>query len=445
MARKMPLTRSFGYNVSLTAFTNFLLMALALLTGSLSARLLGPRGRGELAAIQIWPSFIATIAMLGMPEAVVYFSGRNPAQAGRYLGSGVGLTLIMAVPFLLVGYWFMPVLLAAQTEKVIAAARWYLLLIPIYALIGMPHQVLRGRNELVIWNVLRILPPLAWLMVLIWATVLGQARPEFLATTYLIALALLFLPMIAVVVHRVPGPYWPQIRLWKPMLRYGLPSMVGAVPQILNLRLDQMLMAALLEPRSLGLYAAAVAWSTAINPLLNAVSAVLFPWVASISSEIEQAASLALGVRFGALLALGSGGILLVLTPLAMPLLYGVEFTPVVPAALVLVIAGAISGIRVILEEGVRGLRYPRIVMETEFAGLFVTVSLLALLLRPFQVMGAALASLVGYSVMVIYLLARVRSLTRLPITRVICPTRSDVTQIWRRFVRIRLPKMPVK
>ncbi len=33
-------------------------------TGIISARLLGQRGRGELAAIQTWPNFIAVFAMM---------------------------------------------------------------------------------------------------------------------------------------------------------------------------------------------------------------------------------------------------------------------------------------------------------------------------------------------------------------------------------------------
>ena len=54
----------FGSHLLLTAATNVILALLGLLTGILAARLLGPQGRGELAAIQAWPSFIATVAIL---------------------------------------------------------------------------------------------------------------------------------------------------------------------------------------------------------------------------------------------------------------------------------------------------------------------------------------------------------------------------------------------
>src|SRR5713101_4590346 len=64
----------FGSRILLTAGTNGLSAVLGITTGMLAARLLGPQGRGELAAIQTWPSFIATLAMLGLPEALVYYS-----------------------------------------------------------------------------------------------------------------------------------------------------------------------------------------------------------------------------------------------------------------------------------------------------------------------------------------------------------------------------------
>ena len=53
-----------------------------MLTGALAARLLGPDGRGQLAAIQMWPNFLAAIANLGLPEALVYFSARSTPAPG---------------------------------------------------------------------------------------------------------------------------------------------------------------------------------------------------------------------------------------------------------------------------------------------------------------------------------------------------------------------------
>lgn len=50
------------------------------------------------------------------------------------------------------------------------------------------------------------------------------------------------------------------------LLRYGAPSVLSGVPAQLDLRLDQILMAALLPAKQLGLYTVGVAWSGAGTP-----------------------------------------------------------------------------------------------------------------------------------------------------------------------------------
>ncbi len=63
---------------------NLLLMGASLLSGSLAAHLLGPTGRGQLAAIQLWPLAIMTIGSKGIVEAAVCYSGRFRAQSGVF-------------------------------------------------------------------------------------------------------------------------------------------------------------------------------------------------------------------------------------------------------------------------------------------------------------------------------------------------------------------------
>lgn len=427
----------FGSHVLLTAGTNVVVALLTLVTGILAARLLGPEGRGELAAIQVWPSFIATVAMLGLAEALVYFSAREPDRAGCYMGSAMALGLISALPFMGIGYVAMPFLLSAQSPEVTTATRWYLLLVPLFALVPMLYHPLQGRNDLAIWNGLRILPSTGWLAVLVLAWLLQRREPPFVAASYLVMLALLFFPLMYIVSRRVPGPFWPDAAKWGQMVRYGLPSVLSSMPQMLNLRLDQMLMTAFLPLKMLGMYVVAVAWSNAGNPLLNALGAVLFPGVASQQTPAQQNRVLARGSRLGVLVSVVIGVVLMVVTPGALPLLFGIKFAPAIPAALVLVVAGAIAGLKLILIQGIRGLGHPAAVMWSEFGGLMVTGVSLLLLLRPLGIMGAALASLLGYSTAAVLLIVQIRQLTGYSLASLLCPTVREVTSGWERLAAV--------
>lgn len=431
--RKIQRTSSFGSYVLLTAATNIILGLLGLTTGVLAARLLGPQGRGELAAIQLWPSFIATIAMLGLPDALVYFSAREPDRAGRYMGSAMALALLSSFPFMGIGYLIMPIVLSAQSPQVITAAKWYLLLVLIFALLVTSYNPLRGRNDFVFWNGLRVIPSVGWLAVLIVAWLLGRTEPEFIAMSYLATLMLLSFPVIFIVTRRVPGPFYPEAPKWGAMLRYGIPSMASNFPQILNHRLDQMVIGALLPAQELGLYMVAVAWGNIVNPLLNAFGAVLFPQVALQNDREQQILVFAQGIRLAVSIALGIGFIFLLLTPLGVPLLFGKPFAAAIPVALVLVVASAIANINLVMEEGLRGLGSPTSVMWAEFGGLAVVALSLWLLLRPFGIMGAAFALLIGYSTIAGLLIAQIWWLTKISLIDFLRPTISEIYSTWRR------------
>lgn len=428
----LPQASTFSAQVAVTMAANVAIAVLGLVTGSLLARTLGPQGRGELAAIQTWAGFLGLLAALGLPDAVVYFSGRDRKGSATYLTSAVALMVLAAVPLAAAGVLLMPALLSAQSPEVVAIARRYL---PIYLLLmatqGMLLHPLRGRGDFVVWNALRPLPALAWLVVIVIVFVAGVASPAGFAAGHLVALAAAGLLTFVAVRRRVPGPYAMRSSHWPPMLRYGVPSALSALPQTLNLRLDQMLMAALLSPALLGYYVVAVAWSSAATPLLQSIGAVLFPRVASEENKTDQVALLGRGTRTTVLLALLLNGALLLITPLAVILIFGRTFAPAVPAALLLVVAAGFVSLNHALEEGLRGLGHTQAVLWGESVGLVATAVGLAVLLRPLQINGAALASLLGYSATTVALLIWLKRRTGQQVLFFVLPGAEDRWLLW--------------
>src|SRR4051812_33824124 len=180
-----PVPPTVARSVAETAITNVVLGGLGIATGIIIARWLGPVGRGELAAIQMWPSAIATIAMIGLPEALVYFSAKHPTQSREFLVTAVLTSMFIIPVFALLGYALMPFLLSMQSDRIVHGARTYLWLLPIYALVGLPHQALRGIQQLRLWNALRIVPGLLWLLVLLAGFSLGAPDPVRIAAMFL--------------------------------------------------------------------------------------------------------------------------------------------------------------------------------------------------------------------------------------------------------------------
>lgn len=396
-------------HIAVSAATNVGIAALGLLSGPLAARLLGRAGRGEVAAIQNLFWLTALVAMLGLPEAATYFTARHPGKTGSVLATGIALPLLAMPVCFAVMYPLVPRILAAQPAEVQHAARWVLLAVPLYAAIVVGTNTVRGANKLLQWNLLRLLPGAGWLLFLAGAWLWRMNDPVRIALGYVAVLACIVVPTLWMAARLVPSSWSPSQKLAAPMLRYGIPLAGAAIPQTLNLRLDQILIGAFLPPYQLGSYVAAVAWSTAVFVLPNAIGNVLFPKIASsAASPAERVHTLAQGVRIGILTSAVGGVCLLALTPYAIPLLFGKPFAGAVPVACVLIFAAVICAVNIILEESMRGLGNTRAIFWGEIIGVGMTVLALALLLPRFGIIGAGVASILGYGTTCAVLMVRI-------------------------------------
>lgn len=414
---------------------NIALAVLGLITGSIVARLLGPSARGELAAIQSWAALLTTLGALGIPQAVVFYCGRSATTAGRTLGTGLLILAALSLPLMVLGYLLMPMLLAAQAPATVSAAQLYLTMIPLQFAAGLPLFALQGRSEIAVWNALRFVSVIGWLAVVVTAWFTGQTAPQYLAAGNIFVTAFSIIPVWIVATRWLHRPFAPAKSLVRPLIHFGLPAALANVPLVLNLRIDQLLMAAFLAPEVLGLYAIAVAWSSAISTLLGAVGNVTFPRLAAAENPDKAAQSLVRITRMSVALSLSLVGVFLVCSPLAIFILFGQSYLPAIPAAMILVIAAGVAGLNQVLEDGLRGAGQPAQVMFAEVAGLFVTVLLLMILLPSYQLVGAAIASLVSYLVVTAVLSVRIRYILHIPISDMFIPRSAEMASVWRHLL----------
>jgi enterobacterial common antigen flippase len=420
--------RSFRNDLAHTTATNLGISLASVVTGVLVARLLNPAGRGELAAILNWPTLLGMLTTLGLSEALVFFSAKQRNRAGRYLSTAMVLSLAASTVFVALGWLLMPWLLAAQDPGVVDAARWYLLQIPVAAVIGLVIGPLRGVGDVRSWNLLRSAPTVIWLVIVV-AFRLGsdRAEPEALALTFVATRAALAPFAIWFVRRRLRQALRPDPSLARPLVRYGLPNALSTLPATLNLRLDQLLIVGFLPPGDLGLYAVAVAWSFLPSPALYAFGAVLFPRVAEHADPGNARDLAARGVRVAIALSAVLTIATMAITPLGLPLLFGHRFDVAVPTAMVLTVAAGIIGITRVQEEALRGLGRPVSVLGSQLVSLVVTVVGLALTVPSGRLAHIALASVVGYAVLSAVLLTQLVRATGLGLHRLVLPAGDDV------------------
>jgi O-antigen/teichoic acid export membrane protein len=357
--------------------------------------------------------------MIGMPEAVVFFASRTPKRTGQYLIASLTLALASGLIFACAGWTMMPWLLRAQSTEVVMAGRVFLVVIGLYAFVGLPHQALRAIGAWHAWNALRILPSLGWLLMLLVVIWVPQwATPLMLSRLFLMIQLLVIVPIVLVLRRYVRGPYHIQCADFSPLLRYGAPTVLSILPQTLNLRVDQLLMAAFLAPQALGYYVVAVTWSNAASPIFSALGPVLFPHLSAMSDRKQQGQLINRLLPRTALCIIALTCLLLVVTPLFLPVLFGSLFQSAIPAALILVVANAFNSFNQVLGACLQGLGQPRLILVAETVGLAATFLALAVLLPLKGIIGAALASLIAYIIVSCVLFFLLRHVVKVELAR---------------------------
>ena len=153
---------------------------------------------------------------------------------------------------------------------------------------------------------------------------------------------------------------------------------------------------------AIGLYVIAVRLSEVTTLAANAIAAALMPEVAAAraqdKAEILWATSFRVTIYMHVLLLIP----LWISAPFVLKLLFGESFIPATAAFRWLLLAAAAWGWGSIAISGLRGFGYPGLSTMARFSAAIVTAVALLILLPRLGIDGAAIASLIGYSVMLL-------------------------------------------
>jgi O-antigen/teichoic acid export membrane protein len=254
-----------------------------------------------------------------------------------------------------------------------------------------------------------------------WFTVSTATLTMIAAQTAAMALALF-------AVWRQLRPQWqPSWTEFRTSMSYGLRDYPGNVADFTTLRLDQLMLGALASNVAIGLYVIAVRLSEVTTLAANAIAAALMPEVAASrttdKAESLWARSLRLTIYLHVLILLP----LWLGAPLILKTLFGQSFVPATPAFRWLLLAAAVWGWASIVISGLRGFGYPGLSTMARFAGAVVTAIVLPALLQRFGITGAAIASLIGYSAMLLVALLSFVRKRGLSLWDCVRPQRRDV------------------
>ena len=366
----------------------------AFVANILSARALGPSGRGELALLLQIAYFGSLAVVLGCDRSVVaVYQGRPAATVTRAFlrllvrPSAVTLVVVAAVlalPLPGVGSWRLR--LAAAALFIVVNA-WDRALRSIAIAAGRAAQylwyevtacglLLAGLGLL---TVLEVPDSAAWML----AYVLAGALPG--------AGWLWWWSRTAAGADDTPGPDHERRRA----RREGLQLLPATVAHSGTLRLDRLILAGLASTAALGHYAAVATITELITwPLLVFADSRLGLWrQAHDRGTLSLRGVLGLAVGY----AIVAGTVVAVALHLLLLPLLGSDYADALPLIVPLVVAAAVFGISQMLITALTATRHGPLSSVVEMVGLAVSVIAYVTLIGRFGALGAAYGSLVGY------------------------------------------------
>jgi antigen flippase len=406
-----------------------------LATGIIVARTLAPTGRGEQAAMLLWPGVLCGFFTLGLPLAVNFNLRRNPDRQSEFLWAGMILGTVLGLVATVVGVIGIPHWIGGRYgHGVIIVAQWLMLMAPVTMVSMILQTTLEARGDFTSSNVSKSLPQFGTLAILVVLLLSERLTPFSASFAY-------SLPLVAVPVAlswKLRVLFSLRMRHFaesaKKLISYGMRSYVVDLLGTFSGQIDQVLVVGLLSAAGLGIYTVALSISRLLTIFYGSLNIVLFPKAASL--EIPEVVALtARAARISTLFTTAAALALIILLPFVLPLVYGSAFRAVVPVARILTCEIVFGGATQILAQAFMATGRPITIAILQVLGLLLTIPLMLVLIPRFGLSGAAVSLLISTMSRLAMTIACYPIVLKSAVPNLIV-TRADIVYLMSRFRR---------
>ncbi len=422
-------------NILITFGTTIGITMLNLISGIITARLLGPMGKGELTAIILWPSMLSAIGSLGITESLVYYSGKDRNRIPQLFSCAMIFVIFQSIILMTAGYYLIPIFLKQYSLPIIQICKKYLLFIPLNLAALYQLSLLQGVMKFKKFNLIRItvvalyVLGICLLVIVGKITVINVAFMWLLSNLFTLILTFTLILKEKLLLERGAKKFWlPNKTIIKDLFSYGWRVHLGNISGVMNMKLDQMLMSAFLTPVMLGYYAISTTIAGIVTLIPNAFSFVAFPSITNKSEKQDKQRLYAKYCRFNIFLTAVVCVIVFLSTYWLIPFLYGEAYIKSIKPCQILTATMFFAGCSLVIAAGLKALGKPLVSSKAELIRLIVSVMVLPLLLTKFQIIGAAIATLIASFIGFIYLVRK----SGLSLYSLFVPETGDINQIVR-------------
>jgi len=403
----------FVVDIGLTFGSRILLLGVGLVTSMLTAKVLGPAGRGYFSVAMAIVALGAQFGNLGLHASNAWVAGRRRDLVGALTAN----SFVVSAAFGMLAFATAGALAIANPRLLPLHGRLLFLAlasVPVGLLYLLLQNILVGLNEVKAYNAMEIVNRVSVMFALL---LLAGVRDLTADSAVLVTLAGVVLATVLILGRLGPysnGPWRPSRSVFDESFWYGCRAYTVAALGFVVLRSDLFLVNQMLGPAQAGYYSIASAMADMLFLLPSAVGTVLFPKLLTFDQQARWPAVRSATTHMGAGMLLTIIGAIVLCRP-AVQLLYGRAYLPAVAPFIVLAVGALFYGTNTPLSIYMASIGFPWLSIAAWGVAAFLNVGLNLYVIPAYGIMGAAISSLICYAAIFFMHLLILRRITRQP------------------------------
>jgi O-antigen/teichoic acid export membrane protein len=426
---------NFVRNAGGLLLTSGVMMPMGFITSVLLARYLVPEDRGLYSVATSFAVVAAILMQLGWPATTIYKLRRarsNPAQvagSGLLLVSGVSVVVLPLV--LLLEPVVVPRLLDDAPSTIFYLA---LASVPFRLLLVVFAAIARGIDQFRIQNVAHILQTVSTAVGVAVVVVLLSGGVEAVLWLLLVLQAAAALGVFTVVVRHTGLSLRVPAVEFRDGFRFGMLNYVEILATRLHERVDIFMLAYFLgDPAQVAYYTIAAGLGSQIRVVPESIGTAAFPQMAGQTNE--ESADFACKVsRLSFCVVLATAVAFAIIAPTILPLIFGEVYARSVTPFLVMLPGVVLLTIFRVLTRYFAAIDVQKPNVATQLISVVANIALNAVLIPPYGIVGAALASLASYTLQAFLITLVFRRVSGKSVGDLLVPRREDLETYWRQL-----------
>jgi O-antigen/teichoic acid export membrane protein len=399
-----------------SAGTQVLIVLMNVATGIITARLLGPEGRGIYVAITLWPPLLAMLATAGLNSAVVFRLRRNAGAADAVAGAALLSGLVGSMVCMGGGALLLPLFMTGYSPATVLFAQGCLAAVAVNATQIVVKQSFAGSGQYWYCNLTHLLPQLFHLVALVGIMLVSTLTANGAALALFLSGAVAVLTVLPKFV-RTLHPRFTAVRSELRELRsYSMRAAPSGLVAAFVMYSDRLVLIPLLSARELGFYAVAFSFSRVVQFVQPALQSILLSHMSGQGEAAPRVHDMA--CRFLIACLTLACLFLWVAGEWLLGFAYGAEFTAASRIFHLLIVEASLGVLAQVTVQLYLARDRPGVVSVIQAVTLAISLALLLTLVPRFGALGAAVALLVAGTVRWLLLLGGVRAILKLPLPR---------------------------